>query len=325
MRIGIIGAGAVGGFMAGQFARAGQEVTILARGENLAAIKANGLTVETQGEKWTSKIEASDDPADLGLLDLAIITAKAPALPTLSALIEKNLKPETTVIAAMNGIPWWYEYLRDGKLGGPLERVDPGAKVWNILRPERAVGCVIDCPARVIAPGHVAHVAERSSSFRLGEPSGEESDRVRNVAELISSARMKAPVTNDIRKAIWAKLIINLSRSPIGVLTGASERGMAENKDTLALTLAMMREGAAVAASHGITLEVDEARQSDPAGRSEHRSSMLQDWDLGRPMEIDGIVRIVQDFARAAGIATPTIDTVSALLVAKAQQAGTYS
>ena len=157
--------------------------------------------------------------------------------------------------------------------------------------------------------------------FTLGEPDGSESARVRVLADLFEAAAMGAPVTTDIRHAIWAKLLINASRSPLGVLTGATERGLAENPETLALTLAIMREAQAVARSHGIEVAIDEVAQSDPDQRSAHRSSMLQDWDLGRPMEIDGIVRIIQDFARAGGLATPALDAVAALIGEKARVA----
>lgn len=322
MRIGVIGAGAVGGFMAGHLARAGTDVAILARGPHLAAIRETGLTVETRGERWTSQIPASDRAADLGPVDVVVITAKGPALPAIAEAIRPMLGPKTPVICAMNGIPWWYEYKRPGGTDAPIERLDPGGAVWNAIGPERAIGCMIDCPAAVAEPGVVRHVAPRPGIFTLGEPDGSESDRVKSVAAVLEAAGMGAPVTTDIRRAIWAKLLVNASRSPLGVLTGSTERGLAENPETLALTLAIMREAQAVAASHGIEVRIDEAQQSDPTARSLHRSSMLQDWDLGRPMEIDGIVRIIQDYARTAGIATPALDAVSALLGEKARVAG---
>ncbi|MCR9072293.1 MAG: 2-dehydropantoate 2-reductase [Alphaproteobacteria bacterium] len=322
MRIGVIGAGAVGGFMAGHLARAGTDVAVLARGPHLAAIRDRGLTVETRGDRWTSKVAASDNASDLGPVDVIVVTAKGPALPAIAAAIQPMLRPDTPVVCAMNGIPWWYEYRRAGGTGEPIERVDPGAAVWDGIGPERAIGCMIDCPAAVAEPGFVRHVAPRPGIFTLGEPDNSESDRVRAIAKVIEDAAMEAPVTMDIRSAIWAKLLINASRSPLGVLTGSTERGLAENPETLALTLAIMREAQAVARSHGIEVTIDVAGQSDPDQRSQHRSSMLQDWDLGRPMEIDGIVRIMQDYGRAADIATPSLDAVAALLGEKARAAG---
>jgi 2-dehydropantoate 2-reductase len=324
MRIGIIGAGAVGGFMAGHLARAGNEVAVLARGANLTALKQNGVTVISRGERWTAPVTASDSAADLGAVDLAIVTAKGPSWPVVSEAMAPMLNTDTAVVCAMNGIPWWYEYGRVGGANAPLDRVDPGGMVWTAVGPQRAIGCVIDCPSIVEAPGVVRHNADRPGSFTLGEPAGAASDRVRAVASMLEGADMGAPVSDEIRVAIWAKLLVNLSRSPLGVLTGGTERGLADNPDTLAVTLAMMREGQAVAATHGLDVAVDWAANSDPAKRSDHKSSMLQDWELGRPMEIDGIVRVVQDFARAAGVETPTIDTVAALLVEKARMAGTY-
>lgn len=322
MRIGIIGAGAVGGFMAGHLARAGAEVAVLARGANLEAIRDHGIGVISRGESWTARVAAvSDDAAKLGAVDVAIVTGKGPSWPALAEAMAPMLSAETPVVCAMNGIPWWYEYRRAGGTDAPLERVDPGGRVWEAIGPERAIGCVIDCPTIVEAPGVIRHNADRPGGFTLGEPDGLMSARLEAIAGLIEGSGMSAPVTETIRAAIWSKLLVNLSRSPLGVLTGSTERGMAENADVLAVTLAMMREGRAVAASHGLDIPVDEAAQSDPEQRSAHRSSMLQDWDLGRPMEIDGIVRVVQDFARTARVPTPTIDTVAALLVEKARMA----
>lgn len=322
MRIGIIGAGAVGGFMAGHLARAGTDVVVLARGPHLAAIREKGLTVDTRGDTWTSQVTASDRAADLGTVDVIVVTAKGPALPAIAEAIQPMLGADTPVVCAMNGIPWWYEYKRDGGSDAPIERLDPGAAIWNKIGPQRAIGCMIDCPATVVEPGSVRHVGPRPGIFTLGEPDNSQSARITAIAKVIEDVAMGAPVTMNIRRAIWAKLLINASRSPLGVLTGSTERGLAENQDTLAVTLAIMREAQAVAASHGIEVRIDEASQSDPSQRSLHRSSMLQDWDLGRPMEIDGIVRIIQDYGRAAGIATPVLDTVSALLGEKARAAG---
>jgi len=325
MRIGIVGAGAVGGFLAGHLARAGTEVALLARGPHLVALRERGLTVESRGERWTVPVTASDRAADLGRVDAVVVTAKAPALPAIAAAIGPMLGPDTPVVCAMNGIPWWYDHGRPWAESRTIARVDPDGAVWRGFGPQRAIGCVVDCPAEVAEPGFVRHVAPRPGGFTLGEPSGGVTPRIERLAAAIEASGVKAPIVGDIREAIWSKLFVNVSRSPLGVLTGATERGLAEDPDTLALTMAIMGEAQAVARSHGIEVTIDEARQRDPAQRSLHRSSMLQDWDLGRPMEIDGIVRTVQDFARAAGIATPVLDVVSALLVAKARGAGTYT
>ena len=324
MRIVIVGAGAVGGYMAGMLARAGADVVMLARGANLAAIRERGLAIQTRADRWTVPVTVSDDTGALGAVDLAVVTAKAPALPGLAELMQPMLRPDTPVVCAMNGIPWWYEYGRAGGTGAPLIRVDPDGAIWQGIGPARAIGCVIDCPTREVVPGEVHHVGPYPGMFHLGEPKGGASARLAEVVNAIEAGGMSAPIRDDIRAAIWAKLLVNVSRSPLGVLTGATERALAENADTCAVTLAIMHEARAVARSHGIEVHVDEASNRDPAKRSEHRSSMLQDWDLGRPMEIDGIVRVVQDFARGADIATPTLDTVAALLIEKARVAGTY-
>ncbi len=320
MRIAVVGAGAVGGFIAGHLARAGTSVAVLARGAHLAAMRERGLTVESRGERWTVPVEASDRADDLGTADAVVVTAKGPSLPAIAAAAVPLLGAETPMVCAMNGIPWWYNHRRSGADETAIERIDPNGRLWTGIGPDRAIGCVIDCPSEVVEPGTVRHNAPRPGSFAMGEPDGEASDRLRAIADAFEAAGMEAPVTSNIRHAIWSKLLVNISRSPLGVLTGATERAMAENPETLAVTLAIMREAQAVAGAHGIEVEIDEAGQSDPARRSAHRSSMLQDWDLGRPMEVDGIVTVVQDFARAAGIVTPVLDTVSALLREKARQ-----
>ena len=325
MRIGIVGAGAVGGFLAGHLARAGTEVALLARGPHLAALRDRGLTVESRGERWTVTVPASDRAADLGAVDAVVVTAKAPALPAIAAAIAPMLGPDTPVVCAMNGIPWWYHHGRPGIESRTVDRLDPDGAIWRGIGPARAIGCVVDCPAQVVEPGLVRHVAPRPGALTLGEPTGGRSARVERLATVMEAAGVRAPIADDIRAALWSKLFVNVSRSPLGVLTGLSERGLAMDADTLEITVAIMREAQAVARAHGIEVDIDEARNRDPQSRSEHRSSMLQDWDLGRPMEIDGIVRAVQDFAREAGVATPTLDVVSTLLVAKARVAGTYS
>lgn len=325
MRIGIVGAGAVGGFLAGHLARAGTEVALLARGPHLAAVRERGLTVESRGERWTVRPAASDRAGELGAVDAVVVTAKAPALPAIAAAIAPMLGPDTPVVCAMNGVPWWYDHGRAGAEDRTIARLDPGGAIWRGIGPERAIGCVVDCPSQVAEPGVVRHVAPRPGALTLGEPAGGTSPRVERLAAVLEASGVRAPIADDIRAALWAKLLVNISRSPLGVLTGLSERRLAEDRGTLGLTLAIMREAQAVARAHGIEVAIDEAGQSDPQMRSEHRSSMLQDWELGRPMEIDGIVRAVQDFARAAGIATPALDVVATLLVAKARQAGTYA
>ncbi|MEQ8396568.1 2-dehydropantoate 2-reductase [Thalassobaculum sp.] len=325
MRIGIVGAGAVGGFLAGHLARAGTEVALLARGPHLAALRERGLTVESQGQRWTVRVLASDRAGDLGEMDAVVVTAKAPALPAIAAAIAPMLGPDTPVICAMNGIPWWYDHGRAGAAADrTIARLDPDGAIWRGIGPQRAIGCVVDCPAQVVEPGLVRHVAPRPGALTLGEPEGGTSERMTRLAAAIEASGVKAPMVDDIRAALWSKLFVNISRSPLGVLTGATERELAADPGTLSVTLAIMREAQAVARAHGIEVAIDVDRQSDPQNRSEHRSSMLQDWDLGRPMEIDGIVRVVQDFARAADVPTPTLDVVATLLEAKARGAGTY-
>ena len=325
MRVCILGAGAIGGFLGARLARAGHEVSVLARGATLAAIAANGLTLRQGGASFTVRPRASDDPARLGPVEAVLVAVKGPALPGVGDAIGPLLGPETPVVFAMNGIPWWYAHARPDLPGAAAGLLDPTGSLRANAGPERAIGCVVDCPNRVEAPGVVACNTDGPGRFTLGEPDGSRSPRLAALAALLESGGMEVPATGDIRRAIWAKLVVNLSRSPLSVLAGVSELELARDATVSAIARDMVRESAAVAAAHGIDLELDWEVLLSPRHRYEHRPSMLQDWDAGRAMEIDSIGVIVSRFAAAAGLATPTIDRVLALLATKARAAGLYA
>ena len=232
------------------------------------------------------------------------------------------LGPETAVVFAVNGVPWWYFY----KLPGPfedhrLESVDPGGRQWDVIGPQRAIGCVVHPAAEVAEPGVIAH--ESGDRFALGEPSGESTERVQRLSRLLIHAGLKAPVRPRIRDEIWVKLWGNVSFNPISALTGATLDVITGDPGTRAVCRAMMLEAQAIGETLGVRFGIDvERRIAGGAAVGAHRTSMLQDLERGRPMEIDALVCAVQEMGRLVGVATPTIDTVLALVIQRARVAG---
>ena len=324
MRICIYGAGAIGGMVTARLADAGNDVSVIVRGANLEAIRTRGLRFRHHEVDILTRRRATDAPAEIGPVDPVIVAAKGPALPAIGARIGALLGPDTPVVFAINGIPWWYDQGRPGAPTGIADLLDPdGALRANVGA--RAIGCVVDCPTRVEAPGVVVCGAHGRGKFTLGEPDGSASARMSALSATFEAAGLAAPVSDDIRTVIWAKLVINISRSPLAVLTGATELEMAKDPAMTALCRAVVEEAAAAAAAVGVTLPLDWPFLLDVAHRYDHRPSMLQDWDHGRAMEIDSIVVAVQRLAAAGGLATPALDVVAALLRCKARVAGTYA
>ena len=323
MRICIYGAGAIGGFLAGYLGKAGHDVSVIARGAHKDAMRLNGLVVQHNGAEFTTRPTVPDSTSEIGPVDVVIVTAKGPALPSVAEGIGPLIGPETAVIFAMNGIPWWYDHGRPTETGA-ADLLDPTGGLRRVVGVERAIGCVVDCPTRVSAPGVIFCGAARPGKYTLGEPTGTVTDRLTRLSEAFFAAGLDAPVTEDIRAIVWAKLVVNLSRSPVAVLTGVDELMLSQDPSTAEIGRRMVDEGLAVAAAHGISLDVDTEALADPANRFVHKPSMLQDWEAGRPMEIDSIVTIVSRFGAAAGVPTPTVDLILGLVRCKAIEAGLY-
>lgn len=324
MKICIYGAGAIGGYMGAKLAEAGAEVSLVARGPHLAAMQANGLTLIEEGERKTVKVRAEQDPAALGPQDYVIVTLKAHSVPPLVPLMQPLLGPETTVVSGVNGVPWWYFH----KIGGALEgrrvhAVDPGDAQWNGFGPDRVLGCVVYPAAEVIEPGIVNHI--EGNRFSLGEPDGSKSARATALSEALAAAGLKAPVRPRIRDEIWVKLWGNLSFNPISALTHATLDVLCTDEGTRAVAKGMMLEAQAIAEALGVKFPIDVERRIDGgAAVGAHRTSMWQDLDAGRPMEIDALVTAVQELGRLTEIPTPTIDIVLALVRLRARTAGLY-
>jgi 2-dehydropantoate 2-reductase len=325
MRICVFGAGAIGGHMAVELADAGADVTVIARGPHLQAIRANGLKLllEGGGEK-VARLRATDDPAEAGPHDYVIVTLKAHSLPPVVDTLKPLFGEGTALVTGMNGVPYWYFH----KLGGPLEgsrveAVDPGGVIWNGIGPERAIGCVVYTAAEVIEPGVVGNIS--GNRLPVGEPDGSRSDRVVAFAGMLQKAGFRAPVRPRIRDDIWVKLWGNLSFNPLSALTHATLETLATDPGTRAVARAMMVEGQAVGEALGIKFPIDVDRRIDGAAEvGAHRTSMLQDLERGRPMEIDALVTAVSELGAKVGVATPTIDMILALVRQRAREAGCY-
>lgn len=315
MKVAIFGAGAIGGLIGARLAeRTDAEVGLIARGPHLAAMQERGLTVRSEAGETVVKVRASDDPAELGPQDYVIIALKAHSVPAILPALKPMLGPDTAVVTAQNGLPWWYFYKAGGAHEGRrIEAVDPGGAIWETIGPERAIGCVVHPAADIEAPGVIRHV--EGERLPLGEPSGEKTERVAALSKLLVSAGFRAPVRPELRTEIWVKLWGNLSFNPISALTGATLAAICANDGTRAVARAMMVEAEAVAKALGIKFPIDvDKRIAGAAEVGEHKTSMLQDLELGRPMEIDALVTAVQELGTLTGHPTPTIDTVLGLV-----------
>lgn len=314
MKVAIVGAGAIGGYLGCELSRAGYDVTMIARRQTLAAIKANGLTLHIDGEVRSAHPKAVESAAEAGEQDYVIVAVKANAAPAIAESLLPMFGPKTAVVTATNGVPWWYFYMQGGEHDGKiLNTVDPDGIQWRTLGPERAIGCVVYPAAEAVEPGVIKHISE--SRFTLGEPDGSKSDRVQLLAEAMRNAGFTAPVKPNIRNEIWVKLWGNLSFNPVSVLTRATLEDMASDPGVRSVIRAMMLEAQAVGEAVGARFVIDVDKRIEGARSvGAHRTSMLQDIDAGRPLEIDALVTVVQELGELAGIKTPTIDTIAALV-----------
>lgn len=324
MKICIFGAGAIGGYLGARLAGSGADVSLVARGPHLAAMRDRGLTLIEDGEQSTVTVTASDDPAALGPQDYVIVTLKAHSVPPVVDAMQPLIGGHTTIVSGVNGVPWWYFHRIGGPLEGTrLESVDPGNRQWDGFGPDRVLGCVVYPAAEVVEPGTVRHI--EGHRFSLGEPDGSKSERVLALSRALSAAGLKAPVRPKLRDEIWVKLWGNLSFNPISALTHATLDVLCTDPGTRGVARDMMLEAQAIAEKLGVTFPIDVERRIDGAAAvGAHRTSMLQDLDAGRPMEIDALVRSVQELGRITDTPTPTIDTVLALIALRGRTAGLY-
>lgn len=327
MRLCIFGAGAIGGYLGVELALGGVDVTLIARGPHLEEMRENGVRLRVGDEEKVAHPTCVSDPAEAGEQDYVLVALKAHSVPGVCDALQPLMGPETAVVTAQNGIPWWYFHKLEGPWEGHrVKSVDPNDVQWAKIGPERAIGCVIYPAAEIVEPG-IIEVQPHLSSNRLpiGEPDGSRSERASALSKALVAAGFKAPVRPDIRSDIWVKLWGNLAFNPISALTGATLEDIAGTEDTRNVARAMMLEGQAVGEKLGARFAIDVDKRIKGAKEvGAHRTSMLQDLTLGRPMEIDALVGSVAELGRMVDVPTPTIDTVYALVKQRAQEAGCY-
>ena len=324
MSVCIYGAGAIGGYLGVQLALAGEDVTLIARGPHLDAMQKNGVKLHINGEERVAHPHSTDNPAEAGPQDYIIITLKTHSVPGIVDTIQPLLHSKTSVVMAVNGIPFWYFYRLEGSWQDyRIESVDPEAKQWEKIGPERVIGCVIYPATEVSEPGVIRHID--GDRFSIGEPSGEKTERVTRLSELLCRAGLKAPIRSHIRNEIWVKLWGNLCFNPISALTHATLDVIATDPGTHTVARAMMLEAQAIGEKLGVRFGIDvEKRIAGAAAVGAHKTSMLQDLERGRRMEINAVLTVVQEMGRLVGVETPTIDVVLPLAQQRARIAGCY-
>jgi 2-dehydropantoate 2-reductase len=326
MRICVFGAGSVGGYLAGTLAHGGADVSVVARGPHLAAIRANGLTVEAPDTTINVKLPASDNPADLGPQDAVIVTVKAPALPAVAATIAPLLGPDTAVAFPMNGIPWWYFHAHGGRFDGRrLPRLDPGDALWTAIGPHRAIGGIFWPACSVPAPGVVRLLTGAGRGTVFGEPDGSTTSRIEALAAAFRAADLPVTIAANIRELIWQKLAFNLSAGPMCVLTQSAVCATHEEPALIDCSRHMLAEAEAIALAMGYRLGIDAERVVATNTQLAHRPSILQDLEAGRPMEIDALYTVPLELARLMGVATPMLDLLVSMIRLRARAAGLSS
>ena len=312
MRIAIAGAGAIGGYLGARLAKNGADVILFARGAHLAAMQDRGLRVVSPDGDFEVKPQVTGDLAAIGQVGVVFLGVKAHSLTTLAPQIGPLLGPETVVVSTQNGIPWWYFQNYPGDLNGlHLERVDPGGAIAKAIPPERVVGSLAYFSTDIAAPGVIHHTEGNRISF--GEPDGTRSDRTKKIAEVLISAGFRCPITTRFRHEIWVKLLGNVAFNPISALTGGTLEELVRHSETSAVIRAIMGETEAVAAKLGIELPISiDQRMAGAEKVGAHKTSMLQDLEAGRPMELEPIVGAVIELGERLGVSMPSTRAVYA-------------
>lgn len=313
MRIAVLGAGAIGGYVAAALARGGADVHVIARGENLAAIRRDGIHVRSSRGDFEAHPPATDDPAQIGPVDFVFLGLKANCYATAGPLLEPLLHEETAVVAAQNGIPWWYFHGVDGPFAARrIHAVDPDGAVSRVIPPRRAIGCVVYAGTELEAPGVVRHL--EGSRFTIGEPDGSVSERCRRFSEAMIAGGLKCPVeTTELRNELWVKLMGNVAFNPVSVLTRATIAGMCRHAPTRQLILTIMHEALDVAQAVGARPQVSVERRMAGAEKvGEHRTSTLQDLLAGKPLERGPIIDAVIELAELTSVEVPSLRAIGA-------------
>jgi 2-dehydropantoate 2-reductase len=322
VKICVYGAGAIGGLMAAWLARAGHEVSVVARGAPLDAIRRNGLRVRSKGATESFPIKAEADPAKLGAQDYVLVTVKAQSLTSVAESIAPLLGSETSVVTAMNGVPWWFFHGMKTQ-HKHLESLDPGGKLSRAIPTERIVGCVIHLAASTPEPGVVSH--NMGTKLIVGEPGGRNTARTRRIADALAKAGFEVVASDSIEKDFWVKLLGNVSFNPVSALTVTTADQLIENREVKAYMVEIIREVLAIGRAVGVDADIDpEARIDMARVLGPFKTSMLQDLEAGKPLEIDGLLAGTLEIARKAGVRAPFTESLYGLIRARAQSTGQY-
>jgi len=312
VRFAVVGAGAIGAYVGAALARGGADVTLIARGEHLRAMQAHGVRVLSPRGDFEARPAATDDLAAIADADVAFIGLKAYSLPELAPQIGSYLRAGAAVIAAQNGIPWWYFQSEGGPLDGAIvESVDPGGVVSRAIPAEAVVGCVVYCATEIAGPGVIRHI--EGTRFSIGEPDGGESERCRAISEAFRAGGLKCQIDSRLRDQIWLKLIGNAAFNPASVLTRATLAQLGESPEMRDVLRALLEEGAVVAEALGATLSVSIERRVEGGFEvGEHKTSMLQDFEAGKPLEIECLTGAIIELAGKLGVDVPRLRVIDA-------------
>ena len=309
----MLGAGAIGAYVGAALARGGADVTLIARGDHLRAMAEHGVRVHSPRGDFDAHPAATSELTAIADVDVVVLGVKAYSLPALAPRIGELLRPDAVVVAAQNGIPWWYFQRHGGSLEGRIvEGVDPGGVISRAIRPEQVVGCVVYCSTEIAAPGVIRHI--EGTRFSIGTPGGEPNDVCRSIATAFTAGGLKCPVDADLRPQIWLKLIGNAAFNPITTITRATLGGLAASPHAVGFVRTVMAECAAVAGALGIELPVSLDRRLE-AGLAvgDHRTSMLQDWEAGKPLETDCMTAAVVEIAGMVDVPVPNVQALHEL------------
>ena len=310
MKICIVGAGATGGYLGFKLINAGFDVSLVARGTHLKAMKHSGLTVIENDKEISCFPKCSESMSDLGKMDYIFITLKAYSIPGLVNEISTMFKENTAVITAYNGIPWWYFFNIEGPFKNyRIKCIDPNNIQWNIITPERIIGCVVYPATEIIEPGVIKHI--EGNRFSLGEPEGKQTERILKISKALVKAGIKAPIRSNLREEIWIKLIGNLAFNPLSVITGKTLDILASENEYRTIAYDAMEEASLIINQLGIKLKISIDQRIEGAAKvGAHKTSMLQDYEKGKELELDSLVVSIKEIGNLLSIKTPTIDKI---------------
>ena len=310
MKICIVGAGAIGGYLGFKLINAGFDVSLVARGTHLKAMKHSGLTVIENDKEISCFPKCSESMSDLGKMDYIFITLKAYSIPGLVNEISTMFKENTAVITAYNGIPWWYFFNIEGPFKNyRIKCIDPNNIQWNTITPERIIGCVVYPATEIIEPGVIKHI--EGNRFSLGEPEGMQTERILTISKALVKAGIKAPIRSNLREEIWIKLIGNLAFNPLSVITGKTLDILASENEYRTIAYDAMEEASLIINQLGIKLKISIDQRIEGAAKvGVHKTSMLQDYEKGKELELDSLVVSIKEIGNLLSIKTPTIDKI---------------